>query len=201
MGGSRRGLAKRGHAGLCLGGREAVLGRLSRAGCWHEAYVTIQSYRIMHTNEISVVMQEKVNDVRKPRQNDAAFLPARPQMSYWVVELCCHLCRIGGCMSCMSRTCAETMLHLHITVLHLMLKPSCRPAARVMLSCTLPPLSAPCAGPVLHCAEHSMQFWVWNLYEALRGGSAGVRPMSPASLAAERAQQGSFTCIPNKIKF
>jgi hypothetical protein len=48
----------------------------------------------------------------------------------------------------------------------------------------------------------ALQFWVYSMYEAFRSGKTGVRPMSGASLAAERGGGGGkFTCIPNKIKF
>lgn len=46
------------------------------------------------------------------------------------------------------------------------------------------------------------QFWVWSLYDAMRAGRAGIRPLAAARIAQESSRpRGSFTCIPNKLKF
>jgi len=59
------------------------------------------------------------------------------------------------------------------------------------------PLSCPAA---CFCSM-TVQFWVWSMYDAFRGGKSGVRPLSGAQLAAESTRSGYYTCVPNKIKF
>lgn len=53
-----------------------------------------------------------------------------------------------------------------------------------------------------YCMPGVPQFWVWSLFDAMRAGRAGIRPLSSARIAQESSRpKGRFTCIPNKIKF
>lgn len=53
-----------------------------------------------------------------------------------------------------------------------------------------------------YCMPGVPQFWVWSLYDAMRSGKAGIRPVAPASIAQESgARSGAYPCVPNKIKF
>lgn len=75
------------------------------------------------------------------------------------------------------------------------------------LSCTFCwTLSCPVlACPALRCAvldPIAMQFWVWSLYDAMRSGKAGIKPLAGSRLASEStSRNGKYVCIPNKIKF
>jgi hypothetical protein len=79
-------------------------------------------------------------------------------------------------------------------------------------SLALPPLTHTRAHtPPAHTAPHTptptpthtRQFWVWSLYDAMRAGRAGIRPVAPARIATEAGPRGAgrFACTPLKNKF